>query len=155
PLYRHAIDWRRPVQWMVDHFAQSVTAGGQPYRGFNLVAQPTSGPSGVAWEFTGQAVVTMRFVGAMYQESRFEAAARLYLDELRNAQKTAPFADSKGLVAATLQDGDLVPPYEQCLSTPFQCIAERVGLAATTWGVVAELNINPFLDPKVDPFADS
>lgn len=42
-----------------------------------------------------------------------------------------------------MQDGDGLPPLEQCLSTPFQCIPERVGLAATTWAIFAERNINP------------
>ena len=32
----------------------------------------------------------------------------------------------------------------QCLSIPFQCIPERVGLAATTWAIFADRNINPF-----------
>ena len=45
-------------------------------------------------------------------------------------------------------DGDLVPPREQCLSTPFQCIAARVGLAATAWGIFAEESYNP-LAPKL------
>jgi hypothetical protein len=38
PLYRYAIDWRRPIQWVMDH---SVTAASQPYEGFNLVAAST------------------------------------------------------------------------------------------------------------------
>lgn|GEM_PF-3395241 len=40
--------------------------------------------------------------------------------------------------------GGLLPPIEQCLGTPFQCIPERVGLAATTWAILAELDVNPF-----------
>ena len=59
----------------------------------------------------------------------------------------APFGDGKGVVAAIMQDGELLPPYEQCLSTPFQCIAERVGLAATAWAVFADLNVNPSSKP--------
>ena len=31
----------------------------------------------------------------------------------------------------------------QCLSTPFQCIPQRVGLAATAWAIFADLNLNP------------
>jgi hypothetical protein len=36
-----------------------------------------------------------------------------------------------------------VVPYRQCLVTPYQCIAERVGLAATVWGIAAEQGFNP------------
>jgi len=149
PLYRNAIDWHRPIQWMLDHYKQSVTAGGQQFGGFNLVTAPTAGPNGIAWEFTGQAVVAMRFVDALYRDQRFEAQAQLYLDQIRKAQQSAPFGDGLGLVAATMQDGDLIPPDEQCLSTPFQCVSERIGLAATTWAACADLNINPFEPSEV------
>ena len=151
PLYRNAIDWRRPVQWMLDHFGQSVNSGGQQFQGFNLVAVSTSGPRGIAWEFTGQAVVTMRFVDALYGEQRFEAQAQQYLNQIRQSQQFSPFTDGLGLVAATIDIGDTLPPYQQCLSTPFQCIASRVGLAATTWGIAADLNVNPFGGPSATP----
>ena len=155
PRYRNAIDWRRPVQWMVDHFPASVTAGGRQYHGFNLVNAPTEGPNGIAWEFTAQAIVTMRLVDDLYNETTFEGAAQFYLDQIRSAHQSAPFADAKGVVASTLQGGDLVPAYEQCLSTPFQCVAQRIGLAATTWSILAELNVNPFFRrvsaPTFDP----
>jgi hypothetical protein len=91
PLYRNAIDWRQPVQWMLDHFAQVVSASGQQFQGFDLVATPTAGPNGIAWEFTGQAVVTMRFVDALYGESNFESTAQSYLAQIRTAQQSAPF----------------------------------------------------------------
>jgi len=48
------------------------------------------------------------------------------------------------LVAATLQDGDTLAPIDQCLSTPFQCVPERVGIAATAWWIFAEMSYNPF-----------
>ena len=148
--YPEAIDWRRPVQYVLNNFAQSVTAGGQEYRGFNITSSPTAGPNGIAWEFTGQVVVAMRFVDTLYGEASFENQASLYLDEIRRAQALAPFGDGRGLVASTLQDGDMLPPIEQCLSTPFQCIPERVGLAATTWAVFAEHNVNPLAsEPSV------
>ena len=43
--------------------------------GFDLVKQPTAGPKGVAWEFTGQAVALMRYVDRLYGESRFATQA--------------------------------------------------------------------------------
>ena len=147
--YQDAIDWRRPVQYVLDRFAQSVTAGGPEFRGFSIVVPPTSGPNGVAWEFTGQAVVAMRWVDALYGESRFEQTAAFYLDQIRQARQAAPFGDGRGVVAGTLQDGDTLPPIEQCLSTPFQCIPERVGLAATAWAVFAEQNVNPLATEPV------
>jgi hypothetical protein len=143
PRYRNQIDWRRPVQFVLDNFAQSITVGSQEFQGFNIVKNPTDGPNGIAWEFTGQAVAAMLFVDCIHQESRFKGPADFYLNQLRQAQILAPFGDSQGLVASTLQDGDGLPPLEQCLSTPFQCIPERVGLAATTWGILADQNVNP------------
>lgn len=143
PRYRDQIDWRRPAQCILNKFAQSVTANGITFKGFSIVTKPTAGPDGIAWEFTGKAIATMRFVDRLYQESRFKESADLYLSQVRQAQTMAPFADGQGVVASTLQNGDRLPPIEQCLSTPFQCIPERVGLAATTWAIFAEQGINP------------
>jgi len=144
PRYRHMIDWRRPVQYALTNFPQSVSAAGQTFNGFDIVTSPFAGPNGVAWEFTGQAVETMRFVDRLYGETRFEAPAAAYLAQIHQAQISAPFGDGRGLVASTVQDGDTLPPIGQCLTTPFQCISERVGLAATAWAIAAELRINPF-----------
>ena len=85
----------------------------------------------------------MRFVDNLYGESRFGTNAVFYLEQIRQAQASAPFSDGRGLVASTLQDGDLLPLLDQCLSTPFQCIPERVGLAATTWAIFADQSLNP------------
>jgi hypothetical protein len=149
PRYRNAIDWRRPVAYMLSRFHDAVTVNGHLFEGFNLVPDPTEGPRGIAYEFTGQAVVAMRFVDALYGETTLESTAQSYLQQIRDAQQLAPFTDGRGLVASVLQDADQVPPYEQCLSTPFQCVASRVGLAATTWAIAADLNVNPFLDSIV------
>jgi hypothetical protein len=157
-LYRRAIDWRRPVHWMLDRFSRAVVAGGERFEGFSLVEQPDAGPDGVAWEFTAQAVLTMRYVDALYCEQRFEAQAQHYLEEIRKAQLRAPFGDGRGVVAATMESGDALHPYEQCLSTPFQCIAQRVGLAATTWAIYSDLGRNPFemaADVDGDQFPDA
>jgi hypothetical protein len=143
PRYRSVIDWRRPVQHARTTFAQTVSAGGRSYSGFSLVTSPVSGPNGVAWEFTGQMIVAMRLVDALYRETSFAADAAVILAQVQQAQAFAPFADGRGLVAATLPNGDLLPPAKQCLDTPSQCIPERVGLAATTWALFAERNLNP------------
>ena len=151
PLYAGAIDWRRPVNCARDNFANTITAGGETYSGFRLDEDPPHvGADGILWEFTGQMVVTMRWVDQLYGESNFAADVALYLDELRHAQLAAPFTDGQRLVAATLQDGDLLPPIQQCMVTPFQCIAERAGLAATVWAIFAERGQNP-LDPALPP----
>ena len=110
---------------------------------------PNSGPNGVAWEFTAQAIMAMRFVDRLYNEHQFEQDVDFYLSETRRAQTSAPFSDGRGLVASSLQEGDTLRPIEQCLSTPFQCIPERVGLAATAWAIFAEQNFNP-LSPDSD-----
>jgi hypothetical protein len=60
----------------------------------------------------------------------------------------APFGDGQGLVASTLENGDTLPPVDQCLNTPFDnCPPERVGLAATNWMILAEQEFNPLGTP--------
>ena len=110
----------------------------------NIVPAPTDGPNGVAWEFTAQLPVALKLVDRLYGESAFKEDGRRLRSQLLNAQKRAPFGDGRGLVASTMQGGDQLPPYEHCLSTPFQCVPQRVGIAATVWGVFTMLNINPF-----------
>ena len=149
--YQNQIDWRQPITYMLNHFMTSVTASGQSFKGFNLVPIQPPGSNGVAWEFTGQAVVAMRYVDHLYAQTTFEASAAEYVAEIRHAQTSAPFGDGLGLVASTLVAGETLPPLNQCLDTPFQCIAERVGLAATTWAIFAEKNINPFSIPASTP----
>ena len=53
----------------------TVGAAGRSFSGFNIVAQPTAGPDGIAWEFTGQMIVAMKLVDRLYAESRFGARA--------------------------------------------------------------------------------
>ena len=103
---------------------------------------------GIAWEFTGQMVVALRYLDAIYMQSDLEPLADSFLAEIKHAQSSAPFSDGLGLVASTLADGAALPPVEQCLTTPFQCIPERVGLAATTWAIFADRNINPFVPTR-------
>ena len=148
PRYRNQIDWRRVVQFMTNHFSQAISVGNHSYSGFDIVGVPTAGPNGIAWEFTGQAVLTMSFVDGLYGQSLFEPASAYYLAQIRTAQTNAPFNDGVGLVASTVQDGDALVPIEQCLSTPFQSIPERVGLAATTWAIFADSGFNP-LSPDI------
>jgi hypothetical protein len=143
--YRNAIDWRRPVMYAAQTFEETVFAGGLQFSGFNLVANATAGPQGVAWEFTGQMVETMRFVDQLYGQAQFQSSIQLYLNQLRQAQQFAPFTDGRGLVAGTVQNGDLLPHIEQALTTPFQNIPERVGLAASNWAVYADCGFNVLL----------
>jgi uncharacterized repeat protein (TIGR01451 family) len=147
--YRSQIDWHLPVQWAADHFQSSITAAGVSYQGFDLIESaehlPTDGPAGIAWEFTAQEVVAMKLVDALYGTSQFASSVNIYLSQIQQAQTTGPFTDSQGIVASTLQDGETVAPYQQCLVTPYQCVAERVGLAATIWGIAAEQSFDPLL----------
>ncbi len=138
-------DWRQPVQYLLTKFAQTVNAGGHTFHGFNIVAAPVSGPDGIAWEFTGQAIAAMRYVDTLYSDTQFELTADFYLDQIDQAQARAPFGNGEGLVASTIEGGDTLPLLQQCLNTPFQCIAERVGLAATTWAILAENKLNIFI----------
>jgi hypothetical protein len=160
PQYHSQIDWRRPLQFVLDHFAQTVTAGGRTYSGFDLITSPSSGPNAVTWEFTGQTITAERFIAALYNESRFENSAIAALDQVRQAQISAPFGDGLGLTASTMQDGDKLTPAQQCHATPFQCISERVGLAATTWAIFADQGFNPLwfgsltFSPPAPAFSD-
>jgi hypothetical protein len=153
PRYRTRIDWHTPVQYILSNFAQTITAGGKTYQGFDLVTQPTAtpgdnrptpGPNGIAWEFTAQAVEAMQYVDLLYGDSTFAAPAAFYFGQIANAQAMAPFGDGDGLVAATVQDGDTLPPPNQGLTTPFQFIPERVSLAPTDWAIFADQNFSPF-----------
>jgi hypothetical protein len=152
--YRNQIDWRRPVQCVLDRFGRTVSTGGQTYKGFSIDGTTAAGPNGIAWEFTGQAVVVMRLIDELYGETTFEASAASYLNEIQRAQASSPFGDGRGLVASTLDNGETVPPGEQCLTTPFQCIPARVGLAATTWAIFADRQLNP-LSPGAPCVPDS
>jgi len=144
--YHSRIDWRQPVRCVLGNFARSVRAAGRRYHGFSIDTTTAAGPPGIAWEFTAQAVVLMRFIDALYGETTFEAEASSYLGEIAQAQAEAPFGDGSGLVASTLGGGTLAP-IDQCLTTPFQCIPERVGLAATTWAIFAAKGSNPLSPP--------
>lgn len=134
PHYRNAIDWSR-VPSCLDLFRSSVQAAGHAFSGYDLVPAPTSGPNGVAWEFTGQAAVVIESAGS-------DASSIIAM--LRLAKAAAPFTDHRGVVAATLARGAALPPIGQCLSTPFQCIPQRVGIAATAWGIFVETGVNVF-----------
>src|SRR3989442_15154057 len=107
---------------------------------------PVSGANGIAWEFTAQQVEAINYLKQLYGNTTFTCDGVTYLNQIALAQTSAPFAEGQGIVAATLQDGGTLPPSQQCLNTPFQCIPERVGLAATTWGIFAERRQNIFID---------
>ncbi len=93
-------------------------------------------------------VVAMRLVDREFSAPDLATSADAYLAEIRRAHASAPFADGRGVVAATI-DGEVPLPIDQCLKTPFQCIPERVGLAASAWAVFAEADFNP-LGPSLE-----
>jgi len=81
------IDWREPLRYSLDTFGQEVTATHDgretTFRGFNIVPEPTGSPfrpgkpigglpTGIAWEFTAQVVVTADFLDDLYGVSEFE-----------------------------------------------------------------------------------
>jgi hypothetical protein len=147
------MDWTRPVQHVLNTFAQSITVGSQPFQGFDIVPNPVPAAdgtvtNGVAWEFTGQVVETMRYVDRLYNQTTFESQAEFYLGQIQLAQTSSSFGDGQGVVASTLQNGNTLPPVDQCLNTPFDnCPPERVGLAATNWMILAEQQFNPLAAP--------
>jgi hypothetical protein len=141
--FPNALDWKRPLQYALSRFTQTASAGGKVFSGFDLSPTQGAGRVGVAWEFTSQMALAMNAVGEGSGSSQLVNSASFYLSQIRQAQTSAPFGDGQGIVGSTLQNGDVLPPYFQCLSTPFQCIPQRVGLAATSWAVFAEQKFNP------------
>ena len=129
-------------------YTQQVTAAGHTLQGFDLVPAPPS--SGVAYEFTGQMSATCAYLASLSPSTtptNIQSCASSYLSQIQAAQASAPFGDGLGLVAAALPNGDTLPPNGQCFATPFQCIGERVGLAATTWAIIADAAFNPMAYP--------
>jgi hypothetical protein len=149
------MDWRRPIQYVLNTFPSAVTAGAPPlqYQGFDIVPSPLMAAdgtttNGISWEFTGQVVEALRYVDQLYNQTTFETLAEMYLAQMQQAQRSSPYGDGQGLVASTLQNGNALSPVDQCLDTPFDnCPPERVGLAATTWMILAEQQFNPLAVP--------
>jgi hypothetical protein len=148
------MDWRRPIQYTLNTFAQmNIAVGGLQYQGFDIVPSPLTAAdgtttNGISWEFTGQVVETLRYVDLLYKQTDFETQAKQYLEQIQQAQKQAPYGDGQGLVASTLANGSALLPVDQCLDTPFNnCPPERVGMAATTWMILAQQQINPLVGP--------
>jgi len=147
------MDWRRPIQYALNTFPSNVTADGTQYQGFDIIPSPLTAAdgtttNGISWEFTGQVVETLRYVDQLYNQTTFEPQAEFYLGQIQLAQTSSPYGDGQGVVASTLQNGDALPPVDQCLDTPFNnCPPERVGLAATTWMILAEQQFNPLAGP--------
>src|SRR5260370_25382969 len=144
PQYRAAIDdWSRPIRWVLTT-EQIATSRDIQFRGFNLVEKASQGPPGIAWEYTAQTILALKRLSLTLGGSAFDDLAKLYLDQVRRAQLWDSFADGQGIVAATVEGGDQRDPYVQCLSVPFQCIPQRLAIAATTWSILAEEELNPF-----------
>lgn len=148
-----SINWQLPADFILTYssqsqsFTQSVTAGGINYSGFDLVPAPPA--TGIAWEFTGQMVSTCMYLDLLYSVSSFQDCVATYQNQILQAANTAPFGDGVGVVASTLQNGDMLLPGMQCLNTPFQCIPERVGLAATNWAIFSDLGYDPLSFPSL------
>ena len=147
------INWQLPTEYVLNlssgsgSFTQTVMAGGLNFSGFDIVPAPPS--TGVAWEFTGQMVGTCGYVDVLYSETNFQDCVSNYQNQILQAANSAPFGDGVGVVASTLPNGDTLLPFDQCLTTPFQCIPERVGLAATNWAIFAGEGFDPISFPAL------
>jgi hypothetical protein len=141
--YQGSIDWRLPVQYMLTHFTESVTADAKEFHGFKPSSSATDDPKAIVWGGTARAVMAMRLADTIYGESRFEPVASFYLGQLRNAQQSAPFADGLGLVGATLQTDRGSTPVKECLPTGRAGIKNWFDAGATAWAALAEQRVNP------------
>jgi len=139
--YRSQADWNAVWSYVLQTFAQSISADGYDFQGLTLENPPMQ--DGITWEFTGQGVEACNYLDLLASNQNFQSCAQLYDAQMQLAQAHAPFADGLGLVASTLPDGDHVAPDDQCLMTTYQCVPERVGLAATNWLIVSNENFNP------------
>src|SRR5260370_22775138 len=84
--YRTQVDWTRPVQYVLSHFALNVTAGGVTFSGLDLVPPQGTASQGIAWESTAQMVAAMNVVSAISGAPQFAGSTSLYLNQLRQAQ---------------------------------------------------------------------
>ena len=149
PAYAGQIDWTRPLQYILTCpvpnstgcFTQSVTVAGTTTEGLDLV--PAASSTGSAWEYTGQATTACGYVDSVLGAATLQNCSRNYQGQVQATQNSAPFGDGEGVVAATLANGDIVPPLSQCLDTPSVCIPERVSLAATNLAIFAAQGFNP------------
>jgi hypothetical protein len=143
--YQSSIDWTRPISYVTNVYPQTISANGLTFQGVDIIPPP---PAGIAWEFTGQLVETCQYVATLLATSTCGTLAQTDLSQIGQAQISAPFADGMGLVAATVNGENAppnnLPPLDECLTTPFQCIPERVGLAATVWAILASQKLNVF-----------
>jgi len=148
PRYAGQVDWTRPLNYVLscplpnssNSFAQTVTVAAASFMGFDLVP---AAPTGIAWESTGQATEACNYLDLLLNVTTFLSCAQTYDPQILLAQNSAPFGDGIGAVASTLPAGDTLTPVNQCLGTPFVCIPERVGLAATNWAIYADQAFNP------------
>jgi len=144
--YQNSIDWNQPINYASSVYPQTISANGSSFQGVDIISPP---PAGIAWEFTGQLVETCHYIVALLATSACGTLAQTVLTQIGQVQASAPFADGIGVVAATINGENSppsnLPPLNECLATPFQCIPERVGLAATVWAILASENLNVFL----------
>ncbi|MGB9488038.1 MAG: choice-of-anchor D domain-containing protein [Terriglobia bacterium] len=153
--YKNSIDWTQPINYVSTVYPQTITANGLTFQGVDIIPPP---PAGIAWEFTEQFVETCQCIAALLSTSTCGTLAQTYLTQIGQAQASAPFGDGMGLAAATVNGENAPPsnllPVDECLATPYQCIPERVGLAATVWAILASENLNvfwPFPGANISP----
>jgi hypothetical protein len=140
PRYHPWIDWRRPIQFALGNFVQGAFSG---YVGLDLVRQVPAGPDGIAWEFTAQAVDAMRLLDNLYGDQTFQSRAGQLMIQLGFS---VGLTGSPGVVAVTVEIPNGTTE-DEAITTPFQTLPERDGLAATSWVLFADKGLCPFTPP--------
>lgn len=144
PRYAAAVQWSNILSHTESRFIKTITSGGTTYSGFALCPAPITGADGIALEFTSQLASAFNYWDALNHATVFSSSYEKYRSQIAIAQQSAPFGDGQGLVSAILQNGELLNPADQVLSNPFENnIPMRVGLNATTWAAMMDLQINP------------
>ena len=148
PRYREQRDWSLVARALLQQ-TKRVSASGRDWDGIHPATGQPSTPDGISWDATALATLALQATSAQYPESsaEFRDRASAFLTQLRQAQET--LGGGRGIVSATIQGEENLPPYEQCLTTPFGCLPSRMSVSATALAFAADLAFNPFSPPPI------
>ncbi len=139
----NGLDWHRSLASILASYEQTATVADVTFSGFGLNSPPPA--PGIAWEFTGQEVETCRYIDALFVTTSYQSCIQTYQSDILQAANSAPFGDGVGVVDSTLPNGDTLALASQYLQTIFECIPERVDLAASIWAILSDDTINPLV----------
>lgn len=120
----------RGITWSRQHHIATDRTTGTTFIGFDF----NTDRDGVWFEGTGQMVTALQVLD-------LQPEATYFLDQIRNAQSSAPHSNGLGIVAAS-QDG-LTTGFDLPTGGPWLYF-NRLHIGATSWFIFAELGYNPY-----------